>query len=715
MRRLDVIWKPSPRPARACSPAPAPDALTRKSASPRSEPRTAKAPGRRRGGRRRPDEPAFYLAAPAAAMKARSRLARPRASGGARRRRREALVPIGGGLEPGAPGRSPATYTTPSASDWSAHTSGGGNGCRRGHGSASGRRRRKSPPRRARRAPPSPPRRRRRGATAAGPQRRRLLRAERLLEDASKKSAGASPRVARPFDRRPRAATASRASTSHAHALAAAAVAVRRAAASSARTRRARSKSAATSSGASSESRSPVASAAARRRGDRRAARVFSRERRERGVALPGSAVARAPPRVTRVKRGASRREWPVPWDGRADDGGHARNADGATPAAADAWAAAVDHARRPRRRRNDRDAPAPPTRRGKAVLERLVVPADRARAGRDRRPGGAAEARRRPALRRCTSRKKGSNSTPPRRRDRLLRSPCRRRPRPSCASAGTAHRGSGVGGKRDTRKRRAKPKPRRRRRRSGTGAKAKRKKAVCLEKTRTRFLRDRDRSSGGARDARAGVTARARRARGVRRASSTCVLSRNRRERHGGFAGQPARRPRGKSLRDRRRCLHARLAGRDALEHFSRFDELSVQAGHAVAQGHVRLVLVIIARGALAPHGVPETRIRPRLARSHAMGPTDGAIDAARFRRADFQRNPRVLDSLATPPARRATPRRVSRKNISAAPFDFSASLSAAHPGAAFHARRAPSDAPSDARPRHTSRSERKLTDLSL
>ena len=68
-----------------------------------------------------------------------------------------------------------------------------------------------------------------------------------------------------------------------------------------------------------------------------------------------------------------------------------------------------------------------------------------------------------------------------------------------------------------------------------------------------------------------------------------------------------------GKSLRDCRRCLHARLAGRDALEHFSRFDELSVQAGHAVAQGHVRLVLVVIPRGALAPHGVPETRIPPR------------------------------------------------------------------------------------------------------
>ena len=120
-------------------------------------------------------------------------------------------------------------------------------------------------------------------------------------------------------------------------------------------------------------------------------------------------------------------------------------------------------------------------------------------------------------------------------------------------------------------------------------------------------IVRGRARRARGRRRARAG-------ARGVRRASSTCVLSRNRRETHvflrlGSLRGVRE----GKSLRDCRRCLHARLAGRDALEHFSRFDELSVQAGHAVAQGHVRLVLVVIPRGALAPHGVPETRIPPR------------------------------------------------------------------------------------------------------
>ena len=102
--------------------------------------------------------------------------------------------------------------------------------------------------------------------------------------------------------------------------------------------------------------------------------------------------------------------------------------------------------------------------------------------------------------------------------------------------------------------------------------------------------------------------------ARGVRRASSACVSWRIRRETHvflrlGSLRGVRE----GKSLRDCRRCLHARLAGRDALEHFSRFDELSVQAGHAVAQGHVRLVLVVIPRGTFAPHGVPETRIPPR------------------------------------------------------------------------------------------------------
>mmetsp|Transcript_2078 Transcript_2078/g.7170 ORF Transcript_2078/g.7170 Transcript_2078/m.7170 type:complete len:204 (-) Transcript_2078:208-819(-) len=65
-------------------------------------------------------------------------------------------------------------------------------------------------------------------------------------------------------------------------------------------------------------------------------------------------------------------------------------------------------------------------------------------------------------------------------------------------------------------------------------------------------------------------------------------------------------------SLRDRRGCKQTRLTRRDALQHFSRLNQLGVKARHAVAQGHVRLVLVIMTSRAFAAHGAWNARIAP-------------------------------------------------------------------------------------------------------
>ena len=178
------------------------------------------------------------------------------------------------GERPGAPGRSPATYTTPSASDlMTAHTFGAGYGWRRAYGSgsvtgATGTAAAARASRAASAASAASSRSHRRRPAATSPSSRGFFAG---LPSASSKdsrarclplsfsffflsaplSPGASP--ASPSH-------ASRWSTSHAQALAAAAVALRRASASSSNATRCL-KSAATSSGVSSESRSPPTAA----------------------------------------------------------------------------------------------------------------------------------------------------------------------------------------------------------------------------------------------------------------------------------------------------------------------------------------------------------------------------------------------------------------------------------------------------------------------
>ena len=125
-------------------------------------------------------------------------------------------------------------------------------------------------------------------------------------------------------------------------------------------------------------------------------------------------------------------------------------------------------------------------------------------------------------------------------------------------------------------------------------------------------------------------------------------VLSRNRRETHVFLRLACAASARAKASRDCRRCPGRGSAGRDALEHFSRFDEL-VQAGHAVAQGHVRLVLVVN----------PETGQRLRVAwwRPRRGSPAIGAAHAMGSTRRAPAAPPRASDATrshaAMPPAR--------------------------------------------------------------
>lgn len=210
-------------------------------------------------------------------------------------------------------------------------------------------------------------------------------------------------------------------------------------------------------------------------------------------------------------------------------------------------------------------------------------------------------------------------------------------------------------------------------------------KNALDLEKTRMRFHREGS-IVPEVRATRARASPRARRrARRSSRVVDVRFVANQAGDARFPSPWQPARRPRGQKpprlspvpAREARRARRARalLALRRAL----RPGGSCGRAGTRPARP--RRHPAGCARAAWCPRDADP----PSIGAESRDGSDRGAIDAARFLPVRIsQRNPRVLASRC-PPRDAPRLRRVSRKNISASTFDFSASLSAAHPGAAF------------------------------